>query len=150
MSTRAALLCSLALLASCTHTRPAFNTYKAASGFEVHESFTNPARASCASDATVTVSVTISLPDSTIIDTTRDADPATLAEHAIVRDGPMTFSLTEVPPGVRELIAGMRRDQWRRATIPASLLYGAAGRPPRIPPNTPLTYDVTLINFTNP
>jgi len=147
---RTTSLLILALLAACNHGHPTPSLHTAPSGFPYSERNGDQSTPPCPPDATVTVHVTIRLPDNTVIDTTRDVEPAQLAEHAIVRDRPMTFPLSDVPPGLRDLITGMRRNQTRLATIPPPLLYGGEGRPPRIPPNTPLTYSVTLLDFSTP
>jgi len=61
--------------------------------------------------------------------------------------GPITVTLGagQVIPGFEQGIVGMRVGGKRRVTIPSALAYGSAGRPPTIPPNTPLRFDITLV-----
>jgi FKBP-type peptidyl-prolyl cis-trans isomerase len=43
-------------------------------------------------------------------------------------------------------VAAMRVGGQRRLVIPPDLAYGSAGRPPQIPGNATLVFDVTLLN----
>ena len=64
------------------------------------------------------------------------------------RNQPATFPLTPtgVIPGWVQGIPGMRVGGRRELIIPASLAYGKAGRPPTIPPNSPLVFVVDVIS----
>lgn len=60
-----------------------------------------------------------------------------------------TFSFTVggngVIKGVDMAVTGMKVGGSRRAIMPPSLAYGAAGNPP-IPPNAALVFDIVLVN----
>jgi peptidylprolyl isomerase len=57
---------------------------------------------------------------------------------------PKTFSLQGVIPGWTQGIPGMKVGGRRELIIPASLAYGATGRP-GIPPNSPLVFVIDLL-----
>jgi FKBP-type peptidyl-prolyl cis-trans isomerase len=52
----------------------------------------------------------------------------------------------QVIKGFDEGLVGMKRGGSRRIIIPATLAYGVAGRPPTIPPNSVLIFDVTMVS----
>jgi FKBP-type peptidyl-prolyl cis-trans isomerase FkpA len=62
---------------------------------------------------------------------------------------PIQFQLGagQVIPGFEQGIVGMKVGGKRRITIPPSLGYGSAGRPPTIPGNTTLVFDVDLVSI---
>jgi FKBP-type peptidyl-prolyl cis-trans isomerase len=62
---------------------------------------------------------------------------------------PITIVLGQgqVIKGFEEGLSGMKRGGIRRLIIPAALAYGAAGRPPTIPPNSVLIFDVTMVSM---
>ena len=51
-------------------------------------------------------------------------------------------------PGWVQGIPGMKVGGRRELIIPASLAYGKAGRPPTIPPNSPLVFVVDLLSIS--
>lgn len=84
------------------------------------------------------------------------ASTGTIFESSLDSGQPFTAPL-QVPTetnGGQGLIAGwvagipgMKEGGKRRLIIPASLAYGEQGRPPTIPPNTPLVFDIELISI---
>ncbi len=60
---------------------------------------------------------------------------------------PLTFVLGEkdVIKGWELGVLGMKVGEKRRLTVPSSLAYGKAGKPPLIPPNTSLIFDIELV-----
>ncbi|HKS10153.1 MAG TPA: FKBP-type peptidyl-prolyl cis-trans isomerase [Pyrinomonadaceae bacterium] len=60
--------------------------------------------------------------------------------------GPSQFSLGPgLIPGWNEALQSMKVGGKRRIILPPSLAYGAAGQPPRIPPNATLTFEIELL-----
>jgi len=53
----------------------------------------------------------------------------------------------QVIKGLDEGLVGMKQGGTRRLIIPAALAYGAAGRPPTIPPDSVLIFDVTMVSI---
>jgi FKBP-type peptidyl-prolyl cis-trans isomerase len=64
------------------------------------------------------------------------------------RGQPLVFVLGvgQMIPGFDEGVAGMKVGGTRRLILPPDLAYGAEGRPPVIPPNAELTFDVQLVS----
>jgi FKBP-type peptidyl-prolyl cis-trans isomerase len=65
------------------------------------------------------------------------------------RDEPFQFTLGkgEVIKGWDEGVVGMKKGGKRKLTIPSDKAYGPSGRPPSIPPNSPLIFDVELVEI---
>jgi len=65
------------------------------------------------------------------------------------RDEPFAFTLGkgEVIKGWDEGVVGMKPGGKRKLTIPADKAYGAVGSPPKIPPNSPLEFEIELIEI---
>jgi FKBP-type peptidyl-prolyl cis-trans isomerase len=60
-----------------------------------------------------------------------------VGEHKVIR-------------GMEQGLIGMRVGGKRRLVVPSRLAYGEAGKPPRVPPNAPLDFDVELASIGAP
>lgn len=58
---------------------------------------------------------------------------------------PFTLGKGQVIPGWDKGVVGMKVGGRRELVIPADLAYGKTGRPPSIPPNSPLIFIVDLL-----
>jgi FKBP-type peptidyl-prolyl cis-trans isomerase FkpA len=68
------------------------------------------------------------------------------------RNEPFEFTLGRgmVIKGWDEGVVGMKKGGKRKLTIPADKAYGKAGHPPVIPPDSPLVFDVELVEIVAP
>jgi FKBP-type peptidyl-prolyl cis-trans isomerase len=91
----------------------------------------------CKTGDAVKVHYTGTLMNGTKFDSSRD------------RNEPFQFTLGqgEVIKGWDEGVVGMKKGGKRKLTIPAAKAYGPSGRPPTIPPNSPLIFDVELVEI---
>ncbi|MBI2096350.1 MAG: FKBP-type peptidyl-prolyl cis-trans isomerase [Candidatus Taylorbacteria bacterium] len=89
---------------------------------------------------TLTVHYIGTLQDGTVFDSSR------------TRGAPFVFVLGRegLIRGWHESFRGMKVGERRRVTIPPELAYGEEGRPPVIPPNASLIFDIELLEVKKP
>ncbi len=83
-------------------------------------------------NSTVTVTYTTSTLDGTLIE-----DKSTT---------PVTVPLNQFIEGWRIAIPYLQKGGHMKMVVPSSLAYGCTGIPGTIPPNTPLYFDIVLVN----
>jgi peptidylprolyl isomerase len=102
----------------------------------VYETLTPGTGAVAAWGKTIQVHYTGTLTDGKQFDTSRKPDGQPFS---------LTLGTGQVIAGWEEGLQGMKVGERRKLTIPADLAYGKPGRPPQIPPNSPLVFDVELM-----
>jgi len=68
-------------------------------------------------------------------------------DNSYKRGQPSEFDVTGVIPGWTEALKLMKEGAKWELYIPADLAYGPRGRPPRIPPNSALVFEMELIEI---
>jgi FKBP-type peptidyl-prolyl cis-trans isomerase len=132
------LLVCAPLAGACVFGRPDPPSYPPVrhdSGLLVRDLMVPEKGAPVAQDDLVTLHYELSLADGTEVESSRATG---LPLHFTVGAG-------EVPPGLEQGVLGMRLFGRRRIELPSPLAFGAAGRPPRIPPDAPVVFEVELI-----
>lgn len=71
-------------------------------------------------------------------------------DSSIERREPATFGLGQVIKGWTEGVQLMSTGSKFRFLIPSDLAYGEAGRPPTIPANAPLVFEIELLEIAGP
>ncbi len=131
-------IAAIALLPSCAWMRPDPPKHAAAvaaSGVSVRDLVIPEQGEPVRSGDTVGIHYDLWLADKTHVESSRQKGP------------PIRFAVGAgaVPAGLEEGIVGMKLYGKRRIVVPSELGYGAAGRPPQIPPDSTLTFDVELM-----
>ncbi len=72
-------------------------------------------------------------------------------DNSYARNQPMTvvIGIGQVIPGIEQGVVGMKIGGKRNIIVPANLAYGEKGQAP-IPPNTPLIFQIELLNIEEP
>jgi len=140
MPRRSPLLCLLlcCLLASCSLFRvrpPRYEAVVLDSGVTVRDLVVPDAGVEVALGDRVAVPYELRLADRSLAEPSRD--------NGI----PLEFEVGSgtVPRGLEEGILGMRLFGRRRLSVPSALAFGSGGRPPAIPPDSDVQFDVELM-----
>jgi FKBP-type peptidyl-prolyl cis-trans isomerase len=133
------LLCAAALLSGCGLFRPRppeYDTVEFPSGLSVRDLVVPEDGAPAQLGDTVAVHYQLFL-------------EAQRIEASTDTGLPLRFELGSgaVPRGLDEGIVGMRLFGRRRLTVPGPLAFGAEGRPPEIPPNATVVFEVELMEL---
>ncbi len=85
--------------------------------------------------------------DTVSVDYTGTLTDGTKFDSSLDRGAPFDFTIGagSVIKGWDEGVVGMKVGGKRKLTIPPDLAYGAAGRPPVIPPNATLIFEIQLV-----
>lgn len=131
------------LLGSCAWFRPdppEYEPFAHASGLVVRDLLVPGAGAEVVAGDTVALHYDLALADRTPVESSRETGV------------PLRFEVGRgaVPPGLDQGVLGMRLFGRRRLNVPSRLGFGTAGRPPRVPPDSDLVFELELIEHRPP
>jgi peptidylprolyl isomerase len=129
---------TLSLLASCAWMRPKPPEYEnllSESGVIMRDLVVPERGEQVRQGDTVAIHYELWVQDGPLVESSRDQGTAVRFE----------VGAAEVPRGLEEGVLGMRLFGRRRIVVPSELAYGAEGRPPLIPPDATLVFDVELM-----
>lgn len=138
MGPRLLLVTLASLLASCAWFRPDPPEYEPltrASGLVLQDLVVPEEGREVATGDAVALQYELLLADRTPLESSRQSGHPL---RFVVGDG-------SVPAGVDQGVLGMRLFGRRRLSVPSALGFGSAGRPPRIPPDADLVFEIELI-----
>lgn len=138
MLLRLPIVLAVFLCSSCAWFRPdppEYDSVRLASGLVVRDLVVPDAGAEVADGDEVAVHYTLRLADRTQIESSLD------------RGQPLRFRVGAgaVPRGLEEGVRGMRLFGRRRLAVPSELAFGHEGRPPRVPPDAAVVFEVELM-----
>jgi len=138
MGDRLLLVALTYLLAACAWFRPDPPVYEPltrASGLVVQDLLVPDVGHEVSSGDAVVLHYDLWLADRTALESSRQTGRPL---RFVVGDG-------TVPSGVDQGVLGMRLFGRRRLSVPGALGFGTSGRPPRIPPDADLLFEIELI-----
>jgi FKBP-type peptidyl-prolyl cis-trans isomerase len=138
LSARIWLPVLLSLVASCAWMRPSAPEYpriERGGGLVIRDLVVPEAGAEVDSGDAVAIHYQLWLSDHTLVESSLDSGQ------------PLRFEIGQgqVLPGLEQGLLGMRLYGSRRIVVPPELGYGSEGRPPLIPGDSTLTFDVELM-----
>ena len=114
---------------------PSYEAIRLESGLVVRDLLVPEKGAPIESGDSVSIHYELRLNDRTLVESSRDTGI------------PLSFRVGagEVPPGVDEGVLGMRLFGSRRLDMPSELAFGSAGRPPKIPPDARVLFELEVM-----
>ena len=114
---------------------PEYDAVELASGVTVRDLVVPDAGLAVVAGDEVAVHYELRLRDRTLVESSRESGL------------PLRFHVGagSVPLGLEQGVVGMRLFGRRRLHVPSELAFGSAGRPPRIPPDAPVVFEIELM-----